>query len=106
MRIFVVIILTKYNINIMKTALNFDYSANRGKQVSVTGKKGRQQYVMIDKCNSDFIFAEVNEAAVQGFLIGLCPDDTVILDIKHPSGIPCICEIDRLDIKAIVLDEV
>ena len=87
----------------METTLNFDYSANRGKSVSVTGSKGWYQYVMIDKCNSDFAFAEDEETA-QRILIGICPDNTVILDIKHPSGIPCICEIDKADIKAIVIN--
>ena len=43
----------------MKTTLKFDYSANRGKSVSVTGNKGWYKYVMIDKCNSDWVYDKI-----------------------------------------------
>jgi len=89
----------------METTLNFDYSENRGKSVSVTCKEGRHRYVMVDPCNSNFVFTEKDEDTTWGILIGICPDHTVILDIKHPSGIPCICEIDRDDIEEIALVE-
>ncbi len=64
----------------MKT--NFDYFDNIGKEVVITKNNGEVK---------------------QGILLILCPDDTVILDIESPSGITYICEIDRADIKEIVL---